>query len=387
MYTDEQIQFIKDQKEKGLIWRDIATKFNEKFDETKNPNSVRKAFEMYRDVTFRKDHFINNMKDKVKTQKRMSVVAKENRMITEERIDMEEILEAIEEMVKDTKWKKIKLPKNSSNKSNKKNMTIEPMLSDIHYGLETKTYNPEIARKRMRAYRQVVEGEVKRCSINYNVEMLHVLLNGDIIQSDSMHKDSQSGCCLTNAEQLVFAVESLMEDFILPLALSGLKMKVVCMYGNHDRESPDKFTVRPGRKYYSYTIYRTLELMCKQLGFQNIEFEIPEGAYKVYEIYGSAFLVEHGDLVKNDTKIALDGQINKRSSQNDQIIKGIRIGHFHNDIISNRGRFIVNGSMVSDDHYGNLLGYKSRPCQIINYYVDTKERDSSYYHSFSVDLN
>jgi hypothetical protein len=147
----------------------------------------------------------------------------------------------------------------------------------------------------------------------------------------------------------------------------------------------DRPTVDPGVTYFTYAIYKAIEQLAKVAKLENVKFNIPTESYLVYNIFGSDFLVEHGDAMKGGTAKELEAQINKRSVQTDKLIKGIRVGHFHNDMVANIGRYIKNGSPVSDDHYGNLLGYKSRPCQLINYYVET-DRDTPYYHTLVVNL-
>jgi hypothetical protein len=126
-------------------------------------------------------------------------------------------------------------------------------------------------------------------------------------------------------------------------------------------------------------------LICKQSGFTNVTFNIPNEAYCVYEIFGKHFLLEHGDNAGKGARKDLETVISAKSVQTGKLLAGIRIGHFHNEKIGSLGRYIVNGSTVREDPYGNHLGFKSRPCQLINYYVET-DRSTPYYHSLIVNL-
>lgn len=384
-YNDVKVKFLKELVAKfGKKWELIAEEFNAEFDDNKTGNALRKTHTRYEESEFDDDSMLKSLEKARAAEKAAARLRKTQKVVLDKHMEFQEVLAKIEEMIKEGKFAKINIPKIAHDKT-KRSMIIEPLISDIHYGLRTKSYDTIKARERVSKVAKVALGELSRYSKLYNVVKFNLLLNGDLMQSATMHKDSHASCELTNAEQLSVAILSLYEDLIAPLAATGHKIDVIAMCGNHDRESFDRYTVNPGRHYYTYTIYKSLELVCKKSGLKNVTFIIPEEGYHVYEIFGSHYLVEHGDLVGKATMQSLEQQINKRSVQVGKLIKGIRIGHFHNDIIGSMGRYIVNGSTVSDDHYGGGLGFKSRPCQLINYYVET-ERDNPYYHTLVVNL-
>jgi len=326
------------------------------------------------------DDMYSPMKDMLKDKK----LKKVNRVVLDEHITFKEVINEVENLIRNTKFAQYKINKPILRKD-KKRMVIEPMIGDIHYGLKTKAYDLKSARKAVSTVAQVALEEYNRYKLSYNIEKFNLLLMGDLIQSATMHKDSHAYCELTDAQQIATAIESLFEDLILPIARLGHKVDIIGVCGNHDRSSPDKHTVNPGLHYYTYTIYKSLELICKQSGFNNVNFIIPRESYHVYDIFGSHFLVEHGDNAGKGSRKDLEGVINSRSVQTNKLLSGVRIGHFHNEKIGSLGRYIVNGSTVHEDPYGNHLGFKSRPCQLINYYVET-DRSTPYYHSLIVNL-
>lgn len=389
-YTDKSLRYLKTLREEtDLDWQEITEEWNEKFAQTSGKrtlNALRKTYRRYQDDEITDDTLIKNIKSTHTAKKTANKLRKENKALVENLVDFDEIQEGIEKLVENVKCIKYKPPKKSKAKKKLKKMTIEALVSDIHYGLKTKTYSADVTRSRMRAYTAALINDKRRYEKNYNIEKFLVQLNGDIIQSATMHKDSGKSCHLTNAEQLAVAIESLFYDLLLPVALEGEEVEVIGMGGNHDRESSERFTVDPGTSYYTYTIYRSLELLCKASGLTNVKFIIPVGAYHIYEVYGFHFDIEHGDLLKTCRPDSLENHLMKRAAQVGKILSGIRIGHFHNDYVGSLGRHIVNGSTVSDDHYGDGLGYVSRPAMIINYYVETTENNTSYYHSLVVNL-
>jgi predicted phosphodiesterase len=387
-YTIEQLKFISSLRNSGLDWLEVSKQFNEKFGTKKTRIAIRKTYARYEDENLEElsdDVILKNITERHRTSETNRILRKENKLLASSVDDISAIVEEFEKLLKKVKLKKVKIPKAKKTKG-LTSMTLEALISDTHYGLKTKSFDSDIARDRMRSFTDALLAEEERYSKNYNVEEFILLLNGDIIQSATMHKDSGKSCHLTNAEQLAVAIESLFFDLIYPVATRGKKVKIIATSGNHDREDSQRFTVDPGNSYYSYTIYKSLELLCKACGLDNVKIDIPKKAYHVYTVYGSNFVVEHGDLIRSNKENDLEQHLMKRAAQVGKLLQGIRFGHYHNDKIGSIGRYIGNGSLVSDDHFGDGLGYVSRPCQVINYYVNTKKRNTSYYHSFVVNL-
>lgn len=391
-YTDEQIKFIIQLKsETEITYDDLAVEFETKFGIQKTGNALEKIYRKFKhECRFESseddnDVLIKNLKANHSARRTSAKLRKENKTILDHQITLDEFLEKFQQILENAKLNKVSIPKKPKSK-NKTKMIVEPMLSDIHYGLETKSYNADVARKRVSHYAQSTIKEIKRKEQLYSIEKIHVPLLADFLQSATMHKDSGQACHLTNAEQMAVTIESLFYDFILPIAQTGYPVEITGLCGNHDREASEQHTVNPGKTYFTYTIYKTLEMLCTQTGLKKIKFDIPNSVYSVKELLGKHFLYEHGHTLKSASSDSLEKHLIKRQAQVGKILSGIRIGHFHNDRSDNLGRHVVNASSVSDDHYGDLLGYKSRPAQMINFYVEC-DRDTSFYHSFAIDLS
>jgi len=386
MWSDKEIKYLKALREESdLDWKEITEEMNEQFPDRRTLNAVRKAYRRFQDDDVSEDVLIKNIKTTFTAKQTASKLRKENKTIVENLIGFDDVVEAIDSLKK-VKLAKPKIKKAPRKSKKKHGMIIEALLSDLHYGLKTKTFDSSVLRSRLQKYTRAFIESKNREEKSHNIELFRILLNGDIIQSATMHRGSASSCDMTNAEQIAIAVESLYFDVVLPLAEEGYPVEIIGMSGNHDREQSERFTVDPGKHYFTWAIYKSLENMCKAAGLKNVEFVIPLKAYHVYECFGSHFLVEHGDWIKKGSPEALETKLMQRSAQVGKILKGIRIGHFHNDFVGNIGRYIVNASPVSDDHFGDGLGYVSRPAQIINYYVETEKRDTTYYQSFVVNL-
>lgn len=267
-------------------------------------------------------------------------------------------------------------------------MTMELMLSDIHYGKLTGTFNLDVCRKRMRHLTEVFLKELKRKTIEgYQVEKIIVALLGDNIESFSMHGlESAAGCEFGNAQQVQVAISSLFHDVILPIAKTGINITIPAVCGNHDRFEHNRTMQEPGLNNLTWVIYKSLEEMCQIAGMKNVKFIIPNGSYVILDIYKNKCLYEHGDNTKSPAKKSFETLMDNRARQNNVSIDFGRFGHWHEYAIYDRGRIIVNESVCGQDSYAHVMGFNSKAGQTINFYVQTENRPNSFYYSFPVDL-
>lgn len=281
------------------------------------------------------------------------------------------------------KINKAKVPK--INKSKK--MTVELMLSDIHYGKSSDTFNLKKCRERMRDLVSVFLSEIEQKQKTFNVEKVVLALIGDIIESSSMHgMESMMSSEFGNSKQVQEAIESLFYDVILPVSQTGIQIVVPCVPGNHDRYDTSRTMQKPGLNNLSWIIYNMLEQLAKAHKLNNVKFQITEDSYLVLNIYGSNVLYEHGDELKNVQKGTILGHMEKRGRQEKKQIDMARFGHWHEYVCFNRGQAIINESVCGQDSYAKIKGFASTAGQTINFYVETKKRPTSFYYSFPVFL-
>lgn len=325
--------------------------------------------------------------EKGKTKLVTSFVNKLESNISSEALFRKTLMKDCMKAINSVKVNKIRVKKPKIRSKGVK-MTMEAMLSDLHYGKKTKKVNLEVLRKRMREFSEVFifEMEQKERS-GFNVEKIIVALIGDIIESFTMHGiESAMSSEFGNAEQIQTAIVSIFEDFLLPVALTGKKIHCPCVSGNHDRVEREKTFNNPGKTYMSWVIYNMLKHLVKASGLTNVTFDIPEESFAIVNIYGSNVLYEHGDKLKNTTKTTIETKIINRQKQIGKTIHMARFGHWHEYVCYDRGRAIVNESLPGPDSYSTEMGFTSTPGQVINFYVNTKNRPTSFYYSFPVYL-
>jgi hypothetical protein len=388
-YTDTQILELVQLRRSGMEWIDVADKFNKKYAMNKSYDALRLIYNKYQNLFDVSDSQgqIEQLKSIVKSKKQSSKIAKENKTILESLAVQDDILERIKDLISNlNKNKSFKVIKPKLDKS-KKPMTIEIMLSDLHYGKKTDTFDLVVARRRMKDLCKTVLDEIERNKKLYNVERLIVALLGDLIESATMHGvESARGCEFGNSRQVVEAITSIYEDMILPLALTGLQIDIPSVTGNHDRTESTRTMHDPGEENLTYIIYKSLEMLCQQAKLSNIKFYIPKVPYQALDIYGNCAVYEHFDNSKANTRAALMSLLSDRQTQVKKIVDFFRGGHYHEYTVYGRGKIIVNGSLPGPDSYSNVKGYESHSDQAINYYVKTNERPTCFYRSFPVYL-
>jgi predicted phosphodiesterase len=294
-------------------------------------------------------------------------------------------LETIESSIKSLNIKKTRVKKKAIN--NKKKMTMELMISDVHYGKKTTEFNLDVCQKRMQKVTEVFLGELEQKDKFFNVEKVVIALIGDIIESYSMHgQESALACEFANPKQVQEAIKSLFWDVIYPIAQTGIKVSIPAVTGNHDRTETKKTLNNPGENNLTWIIYNTLDMLCDAHNLSNVTFDIPICGYTHLNIYGSIVLYEHGDELQNVNKDTIFKHMEKRGRQIKKQIHMARFGHYHEYVCFDRGKAIVNESVCGQDSYALEKGFDSTAGQTINFYVETSTRPTSFYYSFPIFL-
>lgn len=392
-WLENEIAYIINQKETtDLTWVEITEKYNKKFRRDKNFETVKKCYQRYRNYLQHEDNHIRTLRSIHRVKKTNSYTAKENRTILDEWVKREDLLETIENTVKNISLKKHKVAKRPAKSRAKKNMTLELLASDIHYGklvdhIDGNVVDNSVIRQRVRKMSDSVVKEIQRESRSFNVERVIVALIGDIIENADFHgQESEKGVEFSTSRQVQEAIDSLFYDLILPIAQTGAKVDVPCVTGNHDRIGRNKTYHKPGEDNLTYIIYKTLELLCIQSGLKNVKFDITSGLYISADIYKNVVVYEHGDELKNLNRDTMANQMAKRQVQLGKIVDFFRVGHWHEPVIYGQGRMMVNGSVPGQDSYADSKGFCSEAVQILNYYVETNKRSTCFFRSFPIYL-
>ena len=373
-YSENEIAYIIQKKESSdLTWAEITQAYNKKFQKDKNFESIKKCYQRNKNYFATDDNHVRTLK-------------------TVHRTKRDDLLETIENTVKSISLNKYKIPTYIKKSKAKKNMTLEALISDVHYGkyidnIEGNFVDIGVIRERICKVAESIVKEIRRESKSFNVERLILAMIGDMIENADFHgKESTKGCEFSTSRQVQEAITSLFYDLILPVAMTGIQVDIPCVTGNHDRIDKDKTYVKPGEDNLTYIIYKTLELLSKQSGLKNVKFDIVTGLYTHTEVYGNVIVWEHGDELKNINRDTMVNKMNRRQAQVGKVVHFYRVGHFHEPVSYGQGRMMVNGSVPGQDDYAESKGFWSEPLQLLNYYVETKKRNTCFFRSFPIYL-
>lgn len=337
-----------------------------------------------------KKYFPINEKDlaEIKKQKDMqSYVGKLERELGEKRQFEDTLLTTIRSAIQMINPSQYIIPKYTPDKT-KKGMTVELMLSDIHFGKKSDTFNLSVLKERLQKLTGVFlqQLELKKTE-GYTIDRVIISLLGDIIESYSMHEqESALSCEFNNPHQIYSAISVLFDQVLLPIAKTGVKIDVPCVAGNHDRTERNRTYNNPGENYMSWVIYNCLKDYCSIAGLTNVKFDIPIDSFTTTKVYGHTILFEHLDNAKSTAKNSLEDLMQSRSRQLGVVIDMLRGGHWHEYVCYDRGRIIINESVCGQDSYARVKGYASSAGQVINFYVNDKKLPNAFLYSYPVNL-
>jgi hypothetical protein len=387
-YAHDEVDYIRKQREAGKTWRQITDLFNKKFGADRSEDAIRLKY--------------GEEKNKGEITEIDLALAKHNRTIRQTNtrlrqeanaaIDALNLNDAILEEFKDLlkTWKAVPLPTRhiEIKKDKKKKAILELLLSDLHIGQETPSFNFEIARKRLAEVREVFIFEIGKAANAYHIQKLIIGMLGDIINSYEFH-GLQSAITSEDVTpvQVVQAVQMLFTEILRPIAKLGFPVEIVATAGNHDRVQKERHTYRVGQESLTYIMYKMLELLCQTAGLNEVTFNIPRMSYGFADIFGHTALYTHGDTSGLSlNRKAIESYLADRQSQMNQIITFMRMGHLHEFSVFGRGRAICNSTLVSDDGFSDELGYRNEPGQAISCYVETMKRKTPFYWSYLVSV-
>lgn len=398
-FTDAEIAYISSLKEDAdLSWAEIAEKYNKKFKKEKSLEAVKKGYQRNRDRAEGPSEYARLFRDVARTKKANSLNSKDLRTIVEEWEKREDILDAIKGAAKEVRQftvKPVKLPRPGKGK---KGMTLELLISDVHVGKLTKTFNHEVLKRRLKQIADTTVKEMQRAAEHYNIDRLILAFIGDLIESATMHgTESTRGCEFGNSRQIQEALTQIFYLLLVPVASAAVKLgaEVDCVgvTGNHDRTEQNRTFSNVGEENVTWIIYNTLKEFTKLAKLQNVTWHIPVDPYQYLEIYGEGVVYEHYDNAKgNNQRQGIESLMSKRINQIKKPVTFIRGGHFHEPMESGIGKIVINGNVPGNDGFSTTHGFDCEPSQTLNFYIEREKSDSikrqtSFYKRFLIQLD
>ncbi|MHB1666171.1 ATP synthase subunit B family protein [Thiomonas sp.] len=247
------------------------------------------------------------------------------------------------------------------------------MCSDLHYGEVVdgaqigglNTYDIGIANKRLdRMFRSTADLLLTHLS-GSTYDGLVVDLGGDMV-SGVIHEELQRSnekeilaCCIELSQHLARGIAQLAAEFPV--------VHVACVVGNHGRM--ERKPTAKGKVLNNFD-FMTYILVAQELSkVPNAHVHISDSADYTYELYGTRYLLTHGDQFKGGSGVGGiwpslmkgDNRKRKRSGIVGRPYDYAVMGHFHQYGIINN--VIVNGSLKGYDEYAYLNNFDFQRAQ------------------------
>lgn len=222
---------------------------------------------------------------------------------------------------------------------------ILALVSDIHVGKLTESYNLKVLSRRLLDYERYLISEIVRTQ----TPILHLALIGDIVDGDDIFPGHAFAVEVPTIQQYFIAADLFAR---MISRLSGYcKIKVPCVPGNHGRQG--RKGEKPVLSNWDYLVYKLLERELSQN--DRVTFCYPEGHkfYIRYPVAGSRFLLMHGHAIEGagSKNTLVSAALKWRNSIPNWDY--IAFGHWHSDDMISVGdtKIFCNGTSTSGDSF------------------------------------
>lgn len=239
------------------------------------------------------------------------------------------------------------------------------IMSDLHMGKKTPSYNSEIFKERLALMLRNILflANIQRSA--YKIDELVIFAVGDFVDGISIFPTHNWKVDEHVMGQIFKVGMPAMTEFLKELARHFKVVRFVGVRGNHGRTGK----YNPEELNYDLMFYELLKAACVNLN--NVKFEITWNWYQVADVRGKKFLCTHGDAIKMWLNIPIYGQTQKGMRWQGALPEAweyLIMGHFHTIIryYWNNFKVISNGTFVSGDDFAEQqLGMKSIAKQIM----------------------
>lgn len=229
-------------------------------------------------------------------------------------------------------------------------------------------YNIDIFKDRLKqlydSTMNITERHRKDCTINN----MNVFMLGDLVEGSKIFR-GQGARIVTDEVEQMFEGQEMITNFLRSLTRHFKEINVACVYGNHGRVNERK-DQDLGYVNWDYIMYKNIGQMLS--GIPNVNMKVDKKWWRIEEVLGWKFYMEHGDRIKKYLTIPWyglergDNRILKMMRLMDKDYDYFVIGHHHVpfECDANRGERICNGTFSSGNPFAmRELKVAARPTQ------------------------
>lgn len=236
------------------------------------------------------------------------------------------------------------------------------VMSDIHYGKATATFNPTVCAQRLGRMGEKVALIRDILAGSYNFDRLAVFLLGDVNDGTGIYAGQEHYQAVTNVEAQAWEVAGLLGDWTRRQLDTWGAVDYYAVPGNHGRAG--KFAHLAA----SWDIVAYRYLSAARLPGMSLTMSDDNPFLQTVDVRGHRYLLHHGHMIRAYMGIPWYG-IARRLMHwaTTERLAGFDVatfGHFHQlgDWHINRLRFLSTGTLVTDDDWAlEALGAESPP--------------------------
>lgn len=247
------------------------------------------------------------------------------------------------------------------------------LLSDVHVGKKTKSYNHRVFAKRLDNLRDRVLSVVQVQRAVRPISKLVILWLGDIVDAESIYPaQAIDHISVTIIDQLFSVGLPRFADFVHSMLANFQEVECYCVKGNHGKLNAAKWSSSKSTNW-DFVFYKALESLTQ--GQDRLTWHINTKDWKqTFKIFREGFLICHGDMIKRYYSTPFYGWQRQAQRWQGAYRDKIRLthfcyGHFHQlctGMRFNTVNIFTNGSFVSDDPFADeVLGVSSEPEQLL----------------------
>jgi len=307
------------------------------------------------------------LRSKGKIVKRaMSMAAQDQ--IEEQKTQTQQVVEALTPLVKDLNYFDPKPVIEKPIMGPVDDRSVEEavlVLSDIHFGKRTETFNYHVMGERFTKLNYSVHRIVNLLRRGYKINKLNIFLIGDVVDGDMIYPGQAHGIEMPVIDQIYQLGIPMLRDFLLTMMKLFKKVEVHCIYGNHGRVN--KYASR--KTNFDYVLYKHLEAHFRN--YKQIKFNVYDDWKAVVPVQGHNFLLTHGDAVSGGSTglplVGLIAALMRWATTIPEKFRYLVVGHFHTANIIHWTKdltLITNGTFTSSDDFAmRVLKIESNPAQ------------------------
>lgn len=227
------------------------------------------------------------------------------------------------------------------------------VISDLHYGKSTPSYNPDVFKQRMAGLDDKIR-DIKKCLGTYKFDGLRVAILGDAVDGSEIFATQPHHQAVSSAEQQSYELSGLLAEWLVGQKKVWRNLSVDCVTGNHGRQGHFAHE----NSNFDLVTYRYLQHSLK--GKIDVHFDPLQPFIRKLDIHGNKILLYHGHEIRSFANIPWYGismRVNRWLSTGFAPFDTVFMGHFHTTGYwpINRIKLFCTGTMVTDDDYP-LLG-------------------------------